>query len=215
MKLNRSCPDERLAKLTRTAFLIGCLPKDANRADALVAWGGMGENDRIIQPIKIWESGQSAARFLLISSDNPLEEAPVRLDLARLRREPYNLTKLANVITQSENKEECTITQAFWTVDQIISRRITSLALFTAPYHLPRAFLSLLKALNNRGVLLPVILSPICQPPGYISPVFGLNNVELYAREIFFIDKFQNQGNIASAGDVRRYATWLAREIPA
>ena len=54
-----------------------------------------------------------------------------------------------------------TALQAKWIVSQVRDHGITSLALAVSPYHLPRAYLTLLKAFNEVGVRLPIIPVPV------------------------------------------------------
>jgi len=132
------------------AMFIYSIPRGlADRADALVAYSGMGEDERIIEPIKIWQSKKAPARFLLLPGHNQDEKTWVSMDKNTLSRPPYSLKNYDGVLMQTHSKN--TKTQAEWVYEQAIKNNISSIAVFDTPFHLLRAYLTLLNVFLKHG----------------------------------------------------------------
>ena len=104
-----------------------------------------------------------------------------------------------------------TALQAAWIVDQIENLNIHDLALVVSPYHMPRVYLTVLKAMNRRGVRVPVIPAPVAVPPDRTVPESGGTAHDLLPGEVHRILKYIDEGWVATPEELRHYLGWLWR----
>ncbi|BCJ61738.1 hypothetical protein Jiend_51600 [Micromonospora endophytica] len=148
--------------VTKALTMILALPPSAgDHVDALVIASGQGEEWRFTHAIRSWEANLDL-RYLLVANGNPTEKTYVEITLGYLRS--LGLRRTNGVHLQAEPAPN-TALQAAWIVSQVKDHGITSLALAVSPYHLPRAYLTLLKAFNEAGVRLPIIPAPVAVAP--------------------------------------------------
>lgn len=211
---DRVVRDEELVGFTAGQFLevmkaltvILTLPQSAaDRVDALVVATGQGEEWRLTHAIRSWEANPRL-RYLLVANGNPAEETYVRITLDYLRS--LGLRRIEGVHLQAEPAPNTGI-QAAWIVTQVRARGITSLALTVSPYHLARAYLTVVKALTGSGIRLPVIPLPVAVPPDTPVPETGATAYDLVPGEIKRILNYMDRGWVATPEEVQQYLRWL------
>ena len=149
-----------LEVVTASTMLLSLPQAAADRVDALAVVTGQGEEWRLTEAIRRWEANP-ALRRLLVANGNPAEETYV--EITRDYLGGLGLRRLDGVELQAEPAPNTGL-QAAWIADRIEALDIGSLALAVSPYHLVRAYLTVLKAVSNRGLRLPLIPVP-CRFP--------------------------------------------------
>jgi hypothetical protein len=206
--------EEDLADVTTGQFLdvlktltaILTLPQSAaDRVDALVVATGQGEEWRLTHAIRAWEAN-SSLRHLLVTNGNPAEETYIEITVDYLRS--LGLRRLGGVHLQTEPAPNTGL-QAAWIVDQVQTLGIGSLALAVSPYHLARAYLTVLKAFDRKGVRLPIIPLPVAVAPDTPVPETGATAYDLVPGEVRRILTYVDHGWVATPEDVQRYLHWL------
>jgi uncharacterized SAM-binding protein YcdF (DUF218 family) len=198
----------QFVELMKALTMILTLPQSAaDRVDALVVATGQGEEWRLAQAIRAWEANPTL-RHLLVANGNPAERTYAEITLDRLRS--LGLRRASGVHLQAEPAPNTGL-QAAWIVQQVQARGITSLALAVSPYHLPRLYLTVLKAFTRSGVRLPMIPLPVAVPPETPVPETGATAYDLVPGEIKRILTYLDQGWVATPEDVRQYLRWLWR----
>ena len=188
-------------------MMLFSLPRAEARADAIVVMPGLGEWWRLTHAIRLWESGTSRARHLLIAGHNQREKTAIPLTLDRLGESPFHLKKSRGVI--AEVHAERSRGQAEWIFRQVQELHISSCALFVSNYHLLRAYCTLLKTFSRHGLLIPVIPAPICISPDTFVPETGVAAWEMVQGELNRLVLYQAKGDVATYQELRQYLTWL------
>jgi uncharacterized SAM-binding protein YcdF (DUF218 family) len=173
--------------------------------DAIVVPTGQGEESRVTHAIQLWEAARNT-RHLLVANGNPAERTyvPITRDyLAEL-----GLHRQVGVRVQEEPAPSTGL-QATWIADQVRRLGITSLLLAVTPYHLPRAYLTVLKALNVTGVRIPVLPYPIPVSPDATAPETGAGHYELLPGEAHRIIEYTARGWVVTVEEFRAYQRWL------
>jgi hypothetical protein len=191
-----------------TEILLGILSMASWRfgpVDAVAVPTGQGEESRIADAIQLWEDGHTG-RHLLIANGNPAERTyvPITRDYLHglgLRRHP-------GVHIQAEPAPNTGL-QAAWIAEQVRRLGITSLLLAVTPYHLPRAYLTVLKALHATGVRIPVLPYPIAVAPQATAPETGVAHRDLWPGEAHRIVQYTGHGWVAGIEEFRKYQRWL------
>lgn len=172
--------------------------------DAIVVMPGLGETWRITDAIRSWEKNKTA-RFLLIAGYNRKEKTWVHLSLDTLKEQPFNLRRCQGVHIGVH--AEHTRKQAEWIVRKVQNLEITSLALFVSPYHLLRAYCTVLKAMGSQRI--PIIPVPVTIPPDTIIPAVGVDGWEMVPGEVSRLTTYQDKGDVATFDELRAYLSWL------
>ncbi|WP_373320572.1 hypothetical protein [Rhizocola hellebori] len=204
-------PAGRLLDVMKALTMILALPQSAaDHVDALVIAAGQGEEWRFTHAIGAWEA-KPDLRYLLVANGNPAEATYVEITLDYLRS--LGLRRTEGVHVQAEPAPNTGL-QAAWIVSQVQSRGITSLALAISPYHLPRAYLTVLKACNASGVRLPVIPVPVAVSPHTPVPETGATGYALVPGEVKRILAYMDQGWVATPEELQQYLGWLWNHHP-
>jgi hypothetical protein len=198
----------QLSDVVAMAMLLLGLPRPIEQIDAIAVYPGLGEDWRLFDAIQAWETSKSARHFLIAGQND--EEAAVKPTLENVTRPPYNLRKLEGVLTQEHALH--TKEQAQWIVGRIQELRITSLALFVSPYHLVRAYGTLLKACINAGVQIPLIPMPVAVSPATIVPEIGVDAWKMSHGEVERILKYQELGDVVTAAELKDYLAWQCQQ---
>lgn len=196
------------SELVAVTMGVYSVPRVIERVDALVTFPGLGEWWRVREAIRWWQREDVAARFLLITGHNTRERTSVILDQQRLRQPPFSLERVEGVYfaIHAEHTRE----QAEWVVDQTRQLGIVSLALFVSPYHLVRAYLTLLKAyLKRGGSPLVMIPAPVSIPPSTLIPETAVDAWAMVSGEVGRIVKYQRKGDVATLQELQDYLNWL------
>ncbi|MFG2008527.1 ElyC/SanA/YdcF family protein [Micromonospora sp. NPDC048868] len=210
----RVVTEEDLAGFTAGQFLdvlkaltaILTLPRSAaDHVDALVVATGQGEGWRLRHAIRDWEANPGL-RHLLVTNGNPAEQTYVDLTLDHLRG--LGLRRAEGVCLQAGPAPH-TGRQAAWIADRARGLGVASLALVVSPYHLPRAYLTVLKALDRRNLRLPVIPVPVAVSPDTPVPETGATAYDLVPGEVKRILTYMDEDQVATLGELQQYLRWL------
>ncbi|MEH0929647.1 ElyC/SanA/YdcF family protein [Micromonospora sp. CPCC 205558] len=194
-----------LAVTKALTMILALPPTAADHVDALVIASGQGEEWRFTHAIRSWEANLDL-RYLLVANGNPTEKTYVEITLSYLRS--LGLRRVGGVHVQAEPAPN-TALQAAWIVNQVKAHGITSLALAVSPYHLPRAYLTLLKAFNVVGVRIPIIPVPVAVPPDRLVPETGATAYDLVPGEVKRMLTYADEGWIATLEELQQYLQWL------
>lgn len=179
------------------------IPISANfQPDALVTIPGMGETWRVQLPIEEWERNESA-RFLLIAGIYTGEKFYEEFNLERLTKPPYDLRKTDGVFHQPSALH--TADQMQWIIGQAINLGIGSLLFFAPPYHIVRAYLTLLRTMLKAKVQLVVVPKPLPVPPNIIIPETEVPMRTMIPGEIQRIIEYQKKGYVATLAELNDY----------
>nr|WP_307248573.1 ElyC/SanA/YdcF family protein [Catenuloplanes indicus] len=178
---------------------------EAERADALIVPSGQGEEWRITHAIRLWET-RPDLRLLLVANGNPAETTYDPLSLDYLRG--LGLRRTAGVHVQAEPAPN-TALQAGWIAAQVAELHVRSFGLVVSPYHLLRAYLTVLKALDRRGLRVPIWPVPVAVSPDSPVPETGATAYELLPGEVHRIITYTARGWLASPAELRTYLGWL------
>lgn len=194
--------------LSLAAFSFSISQKLGLEVDALCSFTGQGEDVRIIQPARAyWEHAQTKNRFFLIPGHHKAEQHWKDMTPDVLTGEPFNLKKLEGVMVTPPMVT--TKDQAQWIVAKIKESGITSLGVVSSPFHLLRAYLTVLGQMKAAGIRIPVIPIPVYVAPHIVVPEQGVEAWELMQGEAERIATYQKKGDVASYDDLREYLRWL------
>jgi uncharacterized SAM-binding protein YcdF (DUF218 family) len=205
--------DEELAGATagelldviRAVTMILSLPRPG-AVDALAVLSGQGEQWRLTHAIRLWEDSP-AVGHLLVANGNPAESSYVELTVDYLRG--LGLRRVGGVRVQAQPAPNTGL-QAAWIAEQVAGG-IGGLALVVSAYHLPRAYLTVLKALLDRGIRVPVLPVPVAVAPDAPVPETGADAYDLIPGEVQRILAYVKQGWVASPQQLRDYLRWFWR----
>lgn len=203
--LTGSTAGQLLDVMTALTVILALPQSAADHVDALVIPSGQGEEWRLTHAIRNWEANPDL-RYLLVANGNPAEETYVEMTLDYLRS--LGLRRLGGVYLQAEPAPNTGL-QAAWIVNQVQDRGITSLALTVSPYHLPRVYLTVLKALTRSGICLPIIPVPVAVPPDTPIPETGATAYDLIPGEVKRILTYMDKDWVATPEELRQYLQWL------
>ncbi|MCW3839904.1 YdcF family protein [Micromonospora yasonensis] len=177
----------------------------AEHVDALAVPTGQGEEWRLAHAIRRWEATPTI-NHLLVANGNPAEETYQQLSLPYLRR--LGLRRVDGVQLQAEPAPNTGL-QGAWIARQVEALGITSVALSVSAYHLPRVYLTVLKALSNRGIRVPLIPDPVPVAPGTVAPETQATAYDLLPGEAERILTYLDKGWVATVTELQRYLDWL------
>lgn len=196
----------RLLDVMKAITMILTLPRSfADRVDALAVATGQGEQWRLTHAIHRWEASPHL-RHLLVANGNPAEQTYLPITTGYLRT--LGLRRVDGVHLQPEPAPNTSL-QAEWIAQQVQDRGISGLALAVSPYHLPRAYLTVLKAFIGHGIRLPLIPDPVAVPPDTPVPESGSTAYDLVPGEVKRILTYMDKGWVATPEELRRYLHWL------
>jgi hypothetical protein len=191
-------------ELLGAAIMVYSIPPVATQA--LAVFPGKGEVWRIQDAIRSWERKDQTAEYLLVANNNLKEKPPVLLDLPTLKAPPFGLTRETGV--HFGEPVDNTKDQADFVSKMAKERNISSITLFVSPYHLLRAYLTLLKALLADGILLIPAPTPVA--PFTCIPVSSNENAwQLVPGEASKIIENQEKGDVANVAELTKYLMWL------
>lgn len=205
----RLCESDAQGELLSLAAFSFTLPQKLGlEVDALCTFTGQGEDVRIVQPAQMyWEHPQTKNRFFLIPGHHKAERHWRDMTPEVLAGEPFNFTKLEGVMVTPPLVT--TKDQAEWIVARIQESGITSLAVVSSPFHLLRAYLTVLGQMKAAGIRIPAIPIPVYVAPHSTVPEQGVEAWELVQGEAERIAAYQKKGDVASYNDLREYLRWL------
>ncbi|PWU44179.1 hypothetical protein DLE60_34125 [Micromonospora globispora] len=196
----------QLMHVMKAFMAILALPQSAaEHVDALVVPTGQGEEWRLTHAIRRWETNPDIS-YLLVANGNPAEETYHQITLPYVRR--LGLRRLDGVHLQTEPAPNTGL-QGAWIANQVEALGITSLALVVSPYHLPRVYLTVLKALSRSGIRVPLIPDPVPVSPDTPAPETQATAYDLLPGEAERILTYMAKDWVATLEELQRYLQWL------
>ncbi|MDO8557246.1 MAG: hypothetical protein Q7R98_02170 [Candidatus Jorgensenbacteria bacterium] len=205
-------PQSRIIEATPASTFVAMLAyimplsRFASKVDALVVFPGLGEWRRESDAIKEWNKENCTVKHLLIAGQNPNEKNSVIRNLENLQKEPFNLLRIGGVFSQGDAKN--TPEQTKWVARIVAEGKIISLTLCVSPYHMLRAYLTLLKTFIKRGMNVIIIPSPTPLPPDYIVPETKKKQTDMVPGELKRITEYQEKGDVATMEELMKYLSW-------
>ncbi len=199
--MQRIEPYNAEARLFALASWILSIPRNTN-VDAIAVFPGLGETVRIRYAIERWQHDKNL-KNLLIAGQNSEERTFYPLTSDRLRT-LFQLTRTCGVLIQENAKN--TKEQADWVAKEIFRNSLRSCALCAPPYHIVRAFLTVLKSLEEPIIIIP---APIPMSPRSVVPELNVEADLLIPGELQRIKKYQELGDVATFDELREYLGWL------
>jgi hypothetical protein len=197
----------RLLEVVKAFTMILTVPRSAAQfgVDALAVATGQGESWRLTEAIRGWEADPSL-RYLLVANGNPAETTYLEITLDHLRG--LGLRRLDGVVIQAEPAPNTGL-QAAWIAGQVRALGIGGLGLVVSPYHLPRAYLTVLKTFIDSGIRLPIIPVPAAVAPHTPVPETGATAYDLVPGEVKRTLSYMDMGWVATLGELEQYLVWL------
>ncbi|MGC5018641.1 hypothetical protein [Micromonospora sp. DT47] len=196
----------QLMDVMKAFMVILALPHSAaGHVDALVVPTGQGEEWRHTHAIRGWEANRDI-RYLLVANGNPAEDTYIEITLDYLRS--LGLRRLRGVYLQAEPAPNTGL-QGAWIAGQVEDLGITSLALTVSSYHLPRVYLTVLKALSQSGIRIPLIPDPVTISPDAAIPETQATAYDLLPGEAERILTYMNKEWVATLEELQEYLRWL------
>lgn len=210
-EIGRVIAGSQISNMVAVVIMLYSIPRMENEIDALVVMPGQGENWRVQEAISVWNRHSSSARYLLMSGQ--YEKKWASLDLENLKKEPFNLKRSHGFYSQifARNTKE----QAVWIVEKVREIGVKSIALFVSPYHLLRAYCTLLQTFNITHT--PWILmfpAPVAISPDTPIPETGVSAWDLVPGELERIIQYQKRGDVCNFDQLREYISWLWMNFP-
>ncbi|HLC94852.1 MAG TPA: hypothetical protein VJH89_00040 [Patescibacteria group bacterium] len=187
-------------------MMLYSLPRREASTESLLVFPGLGETWRLTQAIQCWDT-VATAKYLLIAGHNQREKMWASLTLDTLTEPPFNLKrhKGVYVVSHAEHTKE----QAQWVVEKIQELNISSLALFVSPYHLLRAYCTVLRMLIKHGIQIPMIPVPISIAPDTKIPEINASAWDMVQGEVERFSLYQEKDDVATYDEFKKYITWL------
>jgi len=210
MPLSRLTDMNAISHIATLIIQVLTIPINNFKPDALATiTTGMGEKERIIAPVQAWNTNDyPSAQYLLIAGANDQEKYYDEIGFDHLVDPPYNLSRLtARVICQprDQHKDLNTKGQMEWLVRVASQLGINCMLLYAPPYHITRAYLTLLKVVLKTNASLIVAPKPLEVPPSTITSEMGVQVREMIPGEIRRIQEYQNKGDVATLEELEYY----------
>jgi|SRR3989344_4629032 len=207
LELSRVIEEDKISEYAEAIISIFSVPRVIERVDAITVFPGLGEWWRVRDAIESWEKPSTVARHLLVAGYNNREVSYEELTLERLRKPPYILQKEKGFryTPHAEHTKE----QTDWVVTQAQSLDIQSLALFVSPYHMTRAYLTLLKSFLVSDLQIPLIPMPVRMSPDTQIPDTKVEAWQMVPGEMQRIGYYQDAGHVATFAELRAYLARL------
>ena len=192
-----------------TAMILS-IPQKVEDVEAIIIFPGMGETWLITDPVKRLENG-AAATLLIMAGQNPEEKYFECRDEARLR-DHYGVP--ANIHILAQIRARHTKEQANWIAEQLKERGVATAALSVSPFHITRAYLTVLASLYTLDLEKQVVLipAPVRINPSQVTPETGANAWDMCPAEWPRIADYQKKGDVASLEQLKQYLDWLWRQ---
>lgn len=180
--------------------------------DSIAVFPGLGEKSRISHAIDMMNNDTSQFRFLLVAGldkkrERTSEELTIQLLQDNYDLYPHQASRVVSQIYANNAKH-----QADWTAISVKSYDIEGLALVVTPFHLLRAYLTLLKSLKNLKIQIPVIPVPAWKAPGHLIEEHAdqrMNAWQLVPGEVKRILEYGAKGDLLTYPEFVEYIDWL------
>jgi len=191
-KIPRLIELKKRDQVTASIMAVFNINSDLNKYDAIAVFAGQNERERITHGIDLWKSKTGV--FLLITDINQKEKEKFggygRKDILKL----CGLDQ-SDYIIVAKRKGENTLEQVEWVSAFLAKREMKSLVVVTAPYHLPRTVLTIIKVFQRNKQQIQMMTSTPNMPSTY----------NFIPGEIKRIRKYQKRGDIAGFKGIQLY----------
>lgn len=192
--------------LVAITMMVFGLPRPFAATDAIVVLPGQGEDWRLIDAVKAWNTSPNV-RYLLVAGSFS-GETTWFLPTVKILQERYGLTRTDGLIIADHAHH--TREQAVWFVEMVQSLKLHSVSLFVSPYHLLRAYGTLLKAVLDAGIWIPMIPMPVHVSPETPIPETGFTAWQLVAGEVRRFKQYRDvERHVVSLAELQHYLEWL------
>ena len=208
--------DYQDAPMTEAALIgsllvqIMSIPFQKEKIQAIACMTGLGETWAVTKPVELWEQG--LGDYLLVAGMNPKDAGYHPMTIEELQKPPYNLRRTDYVHTLETAYN--TPAQTDWIIKTALDLDIERIVLMVRPYHLPRAYLTLLKSwqklANRKMVLIPVAI-PV--PPDAVVLDKQLPSRAMIPGEMGRIPLYQAKGDIATLDELNTYLDSIRDDI--
>jgi len=209
-ELNRMVP--RVVDATSTsalftmAHLIESVPVRLDAVEAIIVMPGLGEHARLQAAVSAWEA-HPHIQYLIVAGTNDIEKTQPQPSLEFLESSLIGLHRTEGVITQVS--AEHTKDQTDWIAHTLRDKKIQSAALFVSHWHLPRAYGTLLKSMDELHVKLALFPVAVGTSPTAVVPETGQTVIAMSAGEAKRISTYQELGHVTSLDELEYYLAWL------
>lgn len=203
-RIDRIVEMDRIGEIGSLAIQVLTIPEpDGFQPEAIVGHAGMGEPWRIREPIIEFEASTSA-RFLLMAGLCVKEKCYEKLTIENLFKPPYNLRNSVGVFAQPNALH--TKDQTDWIIDRVNELKISQLLFMSSPYHLVRAYLTLLSSWLKLGTH-PVVMipKPLAMSSAIVLPENGETARAMIPGEMRRIFEYQEKGDVATLAELETY----------
>ena len=209
MKIQRLHERGELGELMSLAAFSLTLPqKLAYEVDALCTFTGQGEDMRIIQPARAyWENKKTKNRIFLVPGYYENENTWKEMTQETLSKKPFEVKRLQGLHVAP--RFTTTKDQAEWAVRKVDELAISSCAVLSTPFHLVRAYTTMLACMHAANLKIPIIPVPIYVAPSTVIPETGLVAWDMLQGEAERISAYQGKGDVLSYEKFREYIDWL------
>jgi hypothetical protein len=190
------------------AMMVYSLPRNFEDMEAISLFPGMGESTRIDQTIAIWNENTNLKYLFIAGSyegERLYEKVTINM-LASLKNPPRNLHQ---VIIQE--KAIHTKDQTTWLLEQAKFHGVQRFGLIVPPYHLMRAYCTLVKSVINDDHYKPAIFPiPLIMSPATKTPETEIDGWHMAYGEFERIERYRNIGDVATYQEARKYIDWVS-----
>ncbi len=204
--------DQRIAACTMAILSI---PRDhATKTEALVIFPGVNGLYRIGQGLSLYKQFENSPRLIIPGIHKKLEGGwSYRLitdqNMSEFEAYPYRISFTSEVHIQGYAAH--TGEQAEWIADIIRREKIRSMTIVASPFHITRAYLTVLTALAARE--LKVICIPyipaMCVTVDQSEFGIGANQLKLFPGEMRRIETYPLLAEYIESRTLERYLDWL------
>lgn len=201
-------------ELLKMAMMILSLPRPETKA--IVVFPGMGEIWRLEHAIQVFSNPVDfGSDYLLIAGcDWKNEKTQPQPTIELVKKSPFILPDCDLKFVHIQEHARHTPDQTGWVVVKIRELEIKSVSLVVSPYHLVRAYLTLLKECIKCDIRIPIIPIPVPISPSTIIPESGADSWTMVDGEAERIKKYQgdNFKNVATFEELKNYLDWLWKQ---
>src|SRR3989344_8647371 len=212
MKIQRLHERGDLGEMMSLVVFSLTLPqKLAYEVDALCTFTGQGEDIRVIQPARAyWEHKKTKNRIFLVPGYYENERTWKEMTEETLSKKPFKIRRTKGLLCSP--RFTTTKDQAEWAVKKIDELAIQSCGVLSSPFHLVRAYTTMLACMDTAHVKIPIIPIPIYKAPNSVIPETGGEGWDMLEGEMERIRTYQKKGDIISYEKFREYIDWLSEQ---
>ena len=185
------------------ALVMTILGIPLKRCEAIVIFPGQGEHQRVFYGIDLWKRKYGSKLLVAGISRKNIKQfgGCDKKYVTGLCGVDEDYSDIFVITDRGDN----TVQQSNWVSEIVRKHSIKSLILTTALYHLPRAYLTLLKVLQKNNLRL--ILTPSPTLP------FSLEDYSFIPGEITRISEYQKKGDVATFEELYDHLSWQTKQI--